>query len=295
MNIILGGTGQVGSATAKALLRHGEPVTIVTRNAMHASGLQGEGAAVAQIDIRNVAGLRDLFHHATRAFLLNPPADPSTDTDTEERANIAAIVSALDGVNLEKLVVASTYGARPGERCGDLTVLHEFEQLLATQPVPVAINRGAYYMSNWTGMLTAVRESGTMPSFFPADLTIPMVAPEDLGEMAARRLMTPETDTGVIHIEGPARYTPREVAAAFADALGVAVKVQEIPRDRWEETFRDLGFSEPAANAYACMTATVIDEASDQPTHYQRGTTSLQEYIRRHVSNDRHVRPKAAP
>lgn len=212
-------------------------------------------------------------------FCSTRPADPATDTDAEERANIAAIAEALQGTALEKIVLASTYGARPGQRCGDLTVLYEFEQLITALPIPVAINRGAYYMSNWIGMLDAVRESGTLSSFFPADLTIPMVAPDDLGAAAARRLLTPATDVGIIHLEEPQRHTPRDVAAAFAEALGIAVKVEEIPRQNWEQTFLGLGFSEPAANSYACMTATVVDEASDQLTDYERGPTSLHEYI----------------
>lgn len=283
MNIILGGTGKVGFAIAHALLRHGEPVTLVTRNAAHASTLQAEGATIAQADIHDVERLRDVFRTGTRAFLLNPPADPSTDTDKEEHANVAAIIEVLDGAGLQKLLLASTYGARPGERCGDLTVLHEFEELLRAQPIPVAINRGAYYMSNWTAMLDAVRESGSLPSFFPSDLAIPMVAPQDLGEMAARRLITPEDDRGIVHVEGPARYTPRDVATAFADALGMPVNVQEIPRDSWEQTFLGLGFSKPAASSYACMTATVVDEVSDQPTDYERGPTTLREFIHQQI------------
>ena len=42
-----------------------------------------------------------------RAFLLNPPAAPSSDTDVEERATVAAIVEALEGSGLEKVVAAS--------------------------------------------------------------------------------------------------------------------------------------------------------------------------------------------
>ncbi|WMT90016.1 hypothetical protein [Pelagibacterium sp. H642] len=166
-------------------------------------------------------------------------------------------------------------------------MLYEFEQLITALPIPVAINRGAYYMSNWIGMLDAVRESRTLPSFFPADLAIPMVAPDDLGAAAARRLLTPATDVGIIHVEGPQRYTSRDVAAAFAEVLGIAVNVEEIPRKNWERTFLGFGFSEPAANSYACMTATVIDEASDQPTDYERGPTRLQEYISANFQSQR--------
>jgi uncharacterized protein YbjT (DUF2867 family) len=281
MHIIVGGTGRVGSATARALLQLGEPVTIVTRDAAHASDLADAGARVTVVDIHDVPALRDIFRSGTDAFLLNPPAAPAMDTDAVERANAAAIVEALDGSGLRKVVAASTFGARPGAPCGDLTVLFEFEEKLRTQPIPVAVNRGAYYMSNWAGMLDTVRKGGKLPSFFPADFALPMVAPEDLGEAAARRLLEPPEKTGVCYIEGPRRYSPRDVAAAFSEVLGVPVEVEVIPRERWEESFRQLGFSERAAKTYACMTGTVLDEASRWPDEPLRGTTALGDYIRR--------------
>jgi len=133
MHIVIGGTGRVGSATARALLKRGEPVTVVTRDAAKGADLSAAGARIAVADIRDAGGLREVFRTGTRAFLLNPPADPSADTDAEERANVAAILEALDGSGLRKVVAASTYGARPGERCGDLTVLHGFEERLFSQ------------------------------------------------------------------------------------------------------------------------------------------------------------------
>lgn len=82
MHIILGGTGLVGLATARALLKRGEPVTIVTRDAVHGSDLRDAGARIAVADIRDIAGLREVFRTGTRAFLLNPPADPSGDKNS---------------------------------------------------------------------------------------------------------------------------------------------------------------------------------------------------------------------
>lgn len=287
LHIIVGGTGRVGSATARALLKQGEPVTIVTRDAAHGARLRDAGARIVVADIRDVAGLRKVFRTGTRAFLLNPPADPSSDTDAEERANVAAIVDALDGSSLAKIVAASTYGARPGERCGDLTVLHEFEQKLRAQPIPVAVNRGAYYMSNWAGMLELVRDQGKLPSFFPADLAFPMVAPEDLGDAAARRLLTPASDTGLQFIEGPERYTPRDVANALSEALSITVEIETIPREAWEDTFIQLGFSKAAAQSYACMTGTVLDHEIEEPDNSERGTTTLRDYIWRAVNADK--------
>lgn len=278
MNIILGGTGRVGSATAQALLKRGEPVTIVTRDATRASALKRDGARIVEANIRDASALRDVFRSGRRAFLLNPPAAPSTDTDIEERANVAGILEALNDSGLEKVVAASTYGAIPGERCGDLTVLHEFEERLRAQPIPAAINRGAYYMSNWDSMLDGVRAQGVLTSFLPADLAIPMVAPADLGEAAAQRLISAVGDLELRHVEGPERYSAQDVADAFAQAVNRKVNVDVIPLANWEESFIRLGFSELAANSYACMTRTVVDEPA-KPENPVRGTTTLQAYV----------------
>jgi uncharacterized protein YbjT (DUF2867 family) len=280
MHIILGGTGRVGSATARSLLRRGEPVTVVTRDAGHAAGLAAAGARIAVADIHDTARLREILASGTTALLLNPPASPSEDTDAVEHANADAIVAAVEGSCLRKIVAASTYGARPGPPCGDLTVLFGFEEQLRATGMALAVNRGAYYMSNWSDMLDTVRERRKLPSFFPEDLPLPMVAPADLGEEAARRLMEPPDRTGVQYIEGPALYTPRDVADAFADALGMSIGVEVIPRQGWEAAFRKLGFSERAARTYSCMTGTVVDGAGKWPGATARGTTTLREHIR---------------
>ena len=279
MHIILGGTGQVGSATARTLLQAGQAVTIVTRDAQRAEALAKEGAHVAVADLRDRDALRDIFRSGRRAFVLNPPADPSTDTDIEERQNLAAILAALEGSGLEKIVAASTYGAFEGERCGDLTVLHALETQLLAQPIPSAINRGGYYFSNWAGMAGMVRESGLLPSFFPADLSIAMVAPHDLGLEAARRMMSDVSDIGIEHIEGPEHYTPNDVAAAFAEVLGREVEVQEIPQDQLENTFIQFGFSAHAAASYACMTRRLIDGKIEMFGNTIKGQTGLKSYI----------------
>jgi uncharacterized protein YbjT (DUF2867 family) len=276
MFIVMGGTGHVGGAVARALIAQGQPVTIVTRDAGAASA--PEGATVAEADVADIERLRAILRTGRRAFLLNPPAAPSTDTDAEERRTIDAIVAALDGSGLEKLVAQSTYGAQAGEAIGDLGTLHGFEQALAAQPIPVTIQRGAYYMSNWDVQLDAARDGGRITSMFPADLALPMIAPADLGTAAARWLLEPADRTALHHVEGPDRYSAIDVAEAFAAALGRPVEVDVVPRDAWIATFERLGFSPSAARSYAGMTATATD-TPDLPDAPVRGPTDLPTYI----------------
>jgi len=278
--VIMGGTGHVGSAAAEALLAGGEAVTIVTRDAGRASPWRAKGAEIAEADVEDIASLRAAFRRGRRAFLLNPPADIAGDTDAVERHTVANILAALEGSRLEKVVAESTGGAQPGRRIGDLNTLWELEEGLRAQAIPAAINRAAYYMSNWDGLLETVRGAGRLSTLFAADLPIPMVAPRDLGQMAADRLSSPLDDTGVRYVEGPKRYTSADVARAFSDALGRPVELDVTPREQWREAFLALGFSEAAAESYERMTAVSVDGGFDISDEPLRGTTTLEAYVR---------------
>ena len=280
MYVILGATGHVGSAAARTLLERGAAVTVVTPDASKAADLAAFGATVAEADVGDVGALRAVFRTGTRAFLLNPPADVASDIDVDERRTAAAIVAALDGSGLEVVLAESTYGARPGEQCGDLGVLHDFEQALAAQPIPAAVIRAGFYMTNWDAALATARDQGVIHGPYPAELILPMVSSDDLGRVAADLLAQPALGGGIHYVEGPERYAIRDVAAAFAEALGEPVRIAVTPREDWVDMYRELGFSEKAAQSFANMAAATVDGGSDVPDDPIRGTVTLEAHIR---------------
>lgn len=278
MHIILGASGHVGAALAQALLAHNEPVTVVTRDARRTEALQTKGARVAVVDMFDTAALQRVFMGGTRVFVLNPPAAPSTDTVAEERRSLRAILSALEGCRLEKIVAESTYGAQPGDGIGDLGVLYEMEQALAAGPVPLSVIRAAYYMSNWDASLKTARDEGKLHSMYPADFTLPMVAPHDLGQFAAKLMLGSPAPSGPHYVEGPERYSAGDVAQAFSEALSRPVEVVVTPPAQWLQAFKAQGFSDAAAQSYAQMTRLTL-ESKQEPEHPERGAISLREYI----------------
>jgi hypothetical protein len=46
-------------------------------------------------------------------------------------------------------------------------------------------------------------------------------------------------------LESTQRVSPDALAAAFAKALGTPVRVEAVPRDRWESVFRAQGMKNP--------------------------------------------------
>ena len=277
MFVILGASGNIGSQVVKSLVEARQPVLAVVHSAEKAKNVAASGVEPVVADVRDSDALRALFRRGKRAFLLNPPGDPSGDSNAAELATSRSITEALVGSGLEKIVVASTYGAAPGDGVGDLSTLFDFEERAKASGIPTAIDRGAYYFTNLAMLLEPAR-AGTLPTMFPSSFRLPMVAPADLGKVAAERLQTPVEDAGLVYVEGPDRHSFGDVAAAFSRHLGRQVEVQTTPREQWEESFQAIGFSEKSARAYARMTAATMD-ALDLPPSPRRGTVTWDDYI----------------
>ncbi|WP_048905051.1 NmrA family NAD(P)-binding protein, partial [Pedobacter sp. V48] len=254
MHIILGGTGNIGSVLATRLLEQGEKVTIVSHDEKKRKEWEDKGAKVAVVNVLEVEKLRAVFDAGERLFLLNPPADPSTDTVKEEEKTVTAILAALRGSKIQKVVAESTYGAQPGQGIGDLGVLFEMEQSIGTMGIPTSVMHGAYYMSNWAFSADQVRETGKLHSLYPTDFKLPMVSPADIGEFGAGLMLEPLVKTGNYYIEGPEQYSPDDVAKAFAQALDKPVEVVVVPESDWVSYLQKGGFSLAAAESMAAMT-----------------------------------------
>jgi uncharacterized protein YbjT (DUF2867 family) len=279
MDIVLGATGHVGSKVAEHLLKRGEDVAVVTRSKDHASSFQKNGAEVRVADVCDVPELCKIFSDAENVFLLNPPGDITKDSEAEEKKSLYSIIEAIKSSSVKRVVAESTYGAQRGFGIGDLGVLYEMEEALSALPIELNVIRAAYYMSNWEASLQSARDEGVVYSMFPENFLLPMVAPEDLGLIAAE-LLHSENYGELRYVEGPKRYSPRDVADAFSKALNKEVRVEFISPDRWISMMRTMGFSEESAASYANMTKIALQQDYDLPRDPVRGNVTLESYIK---------------
>lgn len=279
MYIILGATGHIGSVLVKQLVEAGASVTGVTSNSKHQQKIEDAGAKAAVADVHDAAQLASIFRQGKRLYLLNPPAPIDTDTHKEEETTVDSIVQAISNASFEKIVAESTYGAQPGKMLGDLDVLYNMEQKVKAINANTSIIRGAYYFSNWDSMLNSATQDGQIFSLYPEDFTLPMVAPADIAMQASKLLQAPAQENQLVYLEGPRRYSPADVAAAFGNALQKEVKVTVIEESNWMNFLIEAGFSESAAISMANMTrATLLNK--QEPDNYEKGATTLENYIR---------------
>ncbi len=189
----------------------------------------------------------------------------------------AVLGHALRAAKVPKVVLLSSIGAQHSHGTGAIGKLHAAEQAFADLPAVTSI-RAAFFIENYAGMIGAAKARGILPSLLdPLDRPIPMVATADIGRLVAATLREDWHGRRVIELEGPARYSPNDVAQTVADIVGRPVKAEILARGQWDRTYRSCGLT---AGSSAAMSE-IFDGFNsgwirfENPERSVRGTTPL--------------------
>ncbi|KAF1006404.1 MAG: NAD(P)H azoreductase [Pseudomonas fluorescens] len=245
MYVITGITGKVGGAMARELLKQGQPVRAVVRNAAKAEHWKNLGCDVAVADMNDAGALTEAFKGATAVFILPPPCFDPKPGFPEAQAEIQAIVQALETARPPKVLCLSTIGAQ-AEHLNLLTTRTLLEQALNKLDITVTFLRPGWFMENSAYDVIAARETGVINSFLqPLDKAVPMIATADVGKLAAQLIQQHWAGRRVVELEGPHRVSPNDIALALTQVLGRGVTAHVVPRDTWETLFRGQGAQNP--------------------------------------------------
>ena len=245
MFAITGITGNVGGEAARALLTAKQAVRGVVRDVRKGDEWRQQGCEVAVANIEDGAALADAFKGAESIFVMVPSNFDPLPGFPEAQAIAASLKSAIDAARPDRVVYLSTIGAQ-ATRESLLTQHTMIEKELIGAGVPITFLRPGWFMENFAWDVAPALEKGVIPSFLhPLDKAFPMVATEDIGRVAAELLEETWTGVRVVELEGPRRLSPNDVAATFSKLLGKPVRMELVPREKWEESFRAQGITNP--------------------------------------------------
>lgn len=280
MNIVLGASGQVGSAIVDFLLKEKAPVTAVVHNKDKAERLEQKGARVAVVDLFDRESLQAAFRDGDTVFVLTPETGKSDDVIGHTKTILANYRAAVQASSITKVVGLSSIGAQ--YPVGNLEMSYLLERAFIGADVQSVFVRPAYFYSNWLSFIETAKKEGTLPTFYPIDLKISMSSPLDVAEFVAG-LMTQKVERSPIYeLEGPAWYSSNDVAATLSKVLGRDVEAQQIPREKWDEQLHQIGFTEDAIKNFVAMTELVADgkaQPERQGTLSSKTKTTLDEYL----------------
>ncbi|MEP2990010.1 MAG: NmrA family NAD(P)-binding protein [Parasphingorhabdus sp.] len=287
--VVTGVSGRTGSAAAHALLRAGKCVRVVVRDASKGRLWARLGAEVVFADFTDLRALSSAFSGADSAYIISPPQYASN--DLFEQADIMAhnIAEAVANSQLKKIVALSSIGADRTSDTGWIAMNRTLETCLSRTGVPVTFLRAAYFMENWSPLVQAAAHGELLSFLAPLERKIPMIATEDIGRIAAQALCDDWRKVRIIELEGPARYSPEDVANSLSQALSKTVVPIELPETAWPEALSDTGFSAIALNGFVEMTKSLnsghIGFAKNVDTDHRTGTVSLETAIGAMVSS----------
>ncbi|MBT2444518.1 NAD(P)H-binding protein [Streptomyces sp. ISL-36] len=222
MIVVTGATGNVGRPLVAALSAAGAQVTAVSRRPLPVD--LPEGARHVQADLSRAESLREALDGAQALFILLGPEllGPGESPD--------ALLGVAKEAGVRKVVLLSSQasGTRPEAVSHDR--LREFEQAVRASGLEWTILRPGGFASNAFAWAESVRTERTVMAPF-ADVALPVVDPADIAAVAAVALRE-EGHAGQTYVlTGPVAISPREQAAALAEALGEEVSFVELTRE----------------------------------------------------------------
>ena len=280
MLVVAGVSGQVGSVVASELLASGARVRVLVRDAQKGAGWAARGAEVAVGSLDDRASLGAALDGARGFFTLLPPDFRAADFFAAQQRIIDAVAGAVKVSGVPHVVLLSSTGAHLASGTGPMKGLYQLEEALRATGTRLTALRSGALQENLGQSIGPAMQAGIFPSFIPADAPVPQVATKDLGQLAARALLSPVEDGEVVDVLGPA-YSNRQLAEKLGQALGRSLKVVEVPRERWVGTLRESGFSQPLAELFAEMYDAlgrgIVVPKGDRVV---RGTTTVDETLR---------------
>lgn len=281
MNIILGATGQIGSMLVDNLLKKDQPVRAVIRNVSKAQELKNKGAEVIIADYFDVEALKKAFHGGGSVFLLTPENPACESCLKEIQMIINNYREAILSSEVTKIIGLSSMGAQHESGTGNLMASYMLEHAFSDLEIEQIFVRPAYYFSNWLGYLELVKEYGILPTFFPLEMELPMIAPPDVAKFLSDAMICKTPQERIYEIMGPHAYSSSDIAKIFGDVLNRNVTLQQVLPEKWENTLIQAGFSKDGANNLILMTKAVIDGKTKNDTANQiRFTTDFKTYLK---------------
>ncbi|HEX4457378.1 MAG TPA: NAD(P)H-binding protein [Polyangia bacterium] len=240
MFFVSGVTGQVGGATARALLARGHGVRTLARDPQKAAAWAEQGVDVRPGDLNRAADVAAALRGVEGAYVMMPPVNPPSPGYPEAKATAASLRAALHEAPPPRLVCLSSIGSEQPHGLGNITSTHVMEAALGGFAFPTAFVRAGSFLENYVFALHTAPASGSFDTFFaPTSRAIPMVATTDIGDEVARLLAGDWSGKRIVELG--TRYSADDLARALAEVLGRPVQARSIPREHWSGALAAMG------------------------------------------------------
>ncbi len=315
--LVVGATGQLGTAVIRRLVKSGRPVRALVRPASAHRHLEGSGVELAFGDLRDAASLdaacRGIETVVATANAVIPRGRSSF--REVEQEGYRSLIDACRRAGVRRLVFMSVPVLPQEERVPTFRLKRQIETWIRESGLPHTIFRGSLFMDDWFALMgssiplrgaeahtlrrpfwfSEVFRKGTGHAIEWHGLALvpgtgrarhAFVALDDVADFLVAAVASNSASSETCDIGGPEVLSWNDVAALFARVLGRPVRALRTPADVYRTLAALLDPFSPAASnlmAMSWITAVADTPFDTRETARRFGVrlTSAEEFLRR--------------
>lgn len=232
MILVVGATGDLGSAITHILLERGEEVRILARSGSDTSALERAGAHVVRGDLKDRASLDDACRGAeivitTANSARRSGADNPQSVELEGNKNL---IDAAKGARVKQFIFVSAQVANADSPVPFLAGKGKAEQHLKESGVPYTIIAPNMFMEVWTSMLVGAPARAGQPVTFVGEgrRKHSFISVRDVAHFIVAAVRNPAALGKRLVLGGPEPISLREAADVYGRVLGRDVPVRSV-------------------------------------------------------------------
>ena len=236
--LVVGATGQQGGAVVRNLLRQGQTVRALVRNAEEASPktdyLKKQGVELATGDLSDHASLKKALSGVDGIFAMTTPFEAGEEAEVHQGMTL---VESVKAANIPHLVYSSVGSAHRNTGIPHFETKWKVEQYIRQLKLPHTIIRPAWFMDNFGTWFRDGVAKGVLSLPIRPNVKLQMVAVKDIGEFGAAALIRSKEFMGhSIELAGD-ELTMHDVAQHLSRSTERTITFEQLPDEQSESTF----------------------------------------------------------
>ena len=253
---ITGATGNTGKVIAGKLLEKGHKVRAIGRSSERLVALVEKGAEPHVGSIEDEIFLTEAFKGVDAVYAMTPPDFTVEKFRPYQNRMGEHLAAAIERAGVKRVVFLSSMGAHLSDKTGPIAGLHDVEKRLNTlQGVDILHLRPTFFMENLLAGIGVIKNMGVNGTAIRGDITLPMIATQDIGDYAAERLSKMDfSGQTTQELLGPRELTMTEATSIIGKAIGKdELQYRQFSYQDAEKAFLGMGISPDGARTYIEM------------------------------------------
>ncbi len=250
MIVITAATGHIGKVLVEDLLCRKEKVRALGRDPKKLEALAKAGAETVVLDLTDLSAVKQAFLGADAVFTLVPPNYATANMVSYYGSVGQVYAEALKESKVQFVVNLSSIGAQLPDKTGPIKALHQLEEKLNNLSETNVLHvRPPYFMENLLISVGLIKSKGINGSPLKPDLSIPMIATQDIAKFAAERLAKRDfKGHSAVEIHGQRDLTMTEATQALGKAIGKpGLPYVQFPYEDAQKAMVGMGLSQNVA------------------------------------------------